>query len=213
MSRISNALRVLFRGSGQPVVGGTLTAELPITASRTIFTGACSIGAYSYCNGSVHAHNATIGRYCSIAAGAVIGAGNHRLDGLSTHPQAGGNANNDSRVVIGHDVWIGTNAVIIGGVTIGIGAVVAAGAVVTRDVEHHTIVAGVPARPIRRRFDEATSRRILHSEWWRYDVTAVASGKDICSALAAVECGRATLLSPRSTVLRGRLPPKLVDPG
>jgi hypothetical protein len=73
-------------------------------------------------------------------------------------------------VTLGHDVWIGENALIKGGVTIGTGAIVAAGAVVTKDVPPYAIVGGVPAKLIRWRFKEETIARLLKSEWWRYNL-------------------------------------------
>jgi hypothetical protein len=73
-------------------------------------------------------------------------------------------------VRIGHDVWIGTRAMILGGVTVGNGAIIGAGAVVTRDVEPHTIVGGTPARLLKRRFPKAVSDRILASQWWDFDL-------------------------------------------
>jgi hypothetical protein len=75
----------------------------------------------------------------------------------------------DQPVEVGHDVWIGHGATVLPDVTIGNGAVVAAGAVVTHDVEPYEIVGGVPARPIDRRFDPETAARIEATEWWDWD--------------------------------------------
>ncbi len=74
---------------------------------------------------------------------------------------------------IGHDVWIGHDAVVMAGVTVGHGAIIARNAVVTRDVEPYQIVGGVPARPIRYRFDEATRHALLASQWWNRDFQAL----------------------------------------
>lgn len=86
-------------------------------------------------------------------------------------------------VMIGNDVWLGTDAAVMSGVTIGDGAVVGAYAVVTRDVEPYTIVAGNPARPIRKRFDDETIRKLLENRWWDWprekiaaNVTTIYSG-------------------------------------
>ena len=72
----------------------------------------------------------------------------------------------EKSVTIGHDVWIGSRAVIMAGVSVGHGAVIAAGAIINKDVEPYTIVGGVPGKPIRKRFDEQTVERLLASEWW-----------------------------------------------
>ena len=70
------------------------------------------------------------------------------------------------RVIVGNDVWIGHAAILLPGVTVGDGAVIAAGAVVSRDVEPYTIVGGVPARPIRKRFDDTVAHSLRRIAWW-----------------------------------------------
>jgi phosphonate metabolism protein (transferase hexapeptide repeat family) len=75
----------------------------------------------------------------------------------------------DHQVTIGHDVWIGHGAVVLAGRTIGTGAVVGAGAVVTKDVEPYTIVAGTPARVIRRRFSEEIEDKLMALAWWDWE--------------------------------------------
>ena len=122
-----------------------------------------------------------IGKYCSIACGAafLFNAANHALGSLSTYPlpiffeewgtDAGAVANawdNRGDIVVGNDVWIGYEAVILSGVTIGDGAIIGTRAVVTKDVPPYTIVGGVPARPIRRRFDGQTIRLMEELRWW-----------------------------------------------
>lgn len=135
------------------------------------------IGAYSYgCFDDCRfPGGARIGRYVSIARSARSYRRNHPTDRLSMHPlfyneQSGGARGRcapASELVIGHDAWIGAHALILPGCRhIGIGAVIGAGAVVTTDVEPFTVVAGNPARPIRRRFGPGTVARILHSRWW-----------------------------------------------
>ena len=90
--------------------------------------------------------------------------------------------------MVGNDVWIGYEAVILAGVTIGDGAVVAARAVVTRDVPPYTIVGGVPARPIRRRFGKETISRLLALRWWDWPPERIARN------LAAIQSGELELL-------------------
>lgn len=122
-----------------------------------------------------------IGKFCSIACGAkfIFTSANHALGSLSTYPfpifydewaldavNVTDAWDNKGDIVVGNDVWIGYEAVILSGVTIGDGAIIGARAVVTKDVPPYTIVAGVPARPIRKRFDEETIARLEQLRWW-----------------------------------------------
>lgn len=125
----------------------------------------------------------SIGAYCSIAEGVQIFlGGNHRLDWATTYPftalwpQAAsipGHPATKGDVVIGNDVWIGNEAVILSGVTIGDGAVIGAAAVLGRDVEPYAIVAGNPARMVRKRFSEDVIRRLLALRWWDWDESRI----------------------------------------
>ena len=129
-----------------------------------------------------------IGKFCAIACGArfLFTSGNHALRSLSTYTfpiffeEWGLDAKNireawDNKgdITVGNDVWIGYEAVILSGVTIGDGAIIGARAVVTKDVPPYTIVGGVPARPIRRRFDEATVQRLSALRWWDWDAEKI----------------------------------------
>jgi acetyltransferase-like isoleucine patch superfamily enzyme len=143
----------------------------------------CQIGNYSYIEVGTVAAYAVIGKFCSIAGGTYIGLGVHpSRDFVSTHPAfysrsrglATSFADRDyleeyAPVRIGNDVWIGTAAVIKGGITIGDGAIIGAGAVVTKDVDPYCIVGGVPAKKIRDRFDGDTVDFLLRFKWWDKD--------------------------------------------
>lgn len=122
-----------------------------------------------------------IGKYCSIACGAkfLFNSANHTMTSLSTYPfplffEEWGlekknvtNAwDNKGDIVVGSDVWIGYEAVILAGVTIGDGAIIGTRAVVTKDVPPYTIVGGIPANPIRKRFDDEMISHLLALKWW-----------------------------------------------
>ena len=121
-----------------------------------------------------------IGKFCSIACGAkfLFNSANHTMRSLSTYPfpifyeewehgiWADKAWDNKGNIVIGNDVWVGYEAVILAGVTIGDGAIIGARAVVTKDVPPYTIVGGVPAKPIRKRFSDDTINELLSMRWW-----------------------------------------------
>lgn len=143
----------------------------------------CSkINKYSYIGKGTSIIHCDIGAFCSIAGDCVIGLGNHTLQHLSTSPIFternngtryrwcnSSSVNPYSRIVIGNDVWIGAKVIVMGGVTIGDGAVIGAGSIVTKDVPPYAIVAGVPAKIIRYRFDPSVIDKLLELQWWNYD--------------------------------------------
>ena len=145
-----------------------------------------NIGDYSYIGAKTFIDNVRIGKFCSIAPDVRIGLGKHPTRKfISTYPafyssDNGGCAKkirNDRafddtppETRIGHDVWIGANAIIPGGVVIGTGAVIAAGAVVIKDVEPYSIVGGNPAGLIRHRFTDIEREQLLNSEWWNWSI-------------------------------------------
>ena len=129
-----------------------------------------------------------IGKFCSIACGAkfLFNSANHALRSLSNYTfplffeEWGLNKKNvasawDNKgdIIIGNDVWIGYEAVIMAGVHIGDGAVIAARAVVTKDVPPYTIVGGTPARKIRMRFEEETIAKLQQIQWWNWPVEKI----------------------------------------
>ncbi|HIU56329.1 MAG TPA: CatB-related O-acetyltransferase [Candidatus Ornithomonoglobus merdipullorum] len=140
----------------------------------------------------------TIGKFCSIACGAkfIFTSANHKLGSLSTYPfplffeeweldkaNVTDSWDNKGDIVIGNDVWIGYEAVIMQGVTIGDGAIIGTRAVVTKDVPPYTIVGGIPAKTIRKRFSDEVISRLLEIEWWewsderiRENISAIRSG-------------------------------------
>lgn len=167
-----------------------------ITLDRLVTNPNIVVGRYSYYSGWYHGHGfdecarylspepgadrLVIGSFCSIGTGAAfIMAGNqgHRAEWISTFPffwmpevEAFAGAANGylpaGDTVIGHDVWIGAEAVILPGVTVGDGAVIGTRALVTRDVAPYTIVGGNPARPIRARFTPERIALLQEMRWW-----------------------------------------------
>lgn len=135
------------------------------------------IGAYSYVRSNSRINYLReIGRYCSIGRNVTLGETprNHPLDWVATSLAVSHQYQGEDRYAcIGHDVWIGHDAVIMAGINVGHGAVIGRNAIVTKDVEPYQIVAGNPARPIRFRFDEGQRQALLSSEWWNLDYAAL----------------------------------------
>lgn len=125
-----------------------------------------------------------IGSYCSIGSGAIfIMAGNqgHRHDWISSFPffymmtevetfkGALDGFSGAGNTIIGNDVWIGSEAMIMPGITIGDGAVIGSRSLVTKDVEPYTIIGGNPSKPIKKRFEEDEIKKLLEMKWWEWD--------------------------------------------
>lgn len=137
----------------------------------------CTIGRYSYIYGTSIVQ-ADVGAFCSIAAGSSIGGGSHPTDWVSSSPvfYKGKNVLKQNfsqnkyqefkKTKIGNDVWIGAKCLVKGGVTIGDGAVIGMGSVVTKDIPPYEIWAGNPAKFIRKRFDDETIEKLLKIKWW-----------------------------------------------
>ena len=162
--------------------GATLGAYCEVGA-RTILHDVV-MGDYSYVVNDSQITYTTIGKFCSIAAMTRINPGNHPMHrATQAHftyrasayfPGESDDADffawrREHHCTIGHDVWLGHGAIVLPGRNIGTGAVIAAGAIVTKDVAPYTIVAGNPARPVRRRFSEAVEDGLMDLAWWNWD--------------------------------------------
>jgi len=142
-----------------------------------------SLGDYSYISSQVtHIESAHIGKFYSITRQTIIGIGGHNYNWVTTHPILSAKEYNiitdkpspqKAPPKIGNDVWVGINSIIFRGVTIGDGAVIAAGSVVTKDVEPYSIVGGVPAKHIRCRFDKEIIQKLLEIKWWDWDINKI----------------------------------------
>jgi phosphonate metabolism protein (transferase hexapeptide repeat family) len=168
------------------IQSATLGAYTEVGA-RTILQDVV-MGDYSYVVNDSQITYTTTGKFCSIAAMTRINPGNHPMHRATqahfTYRASAyfpGEADDaaffdwrrEHHVEIGHDVWIGHGAIVLPGRNIGTGAVVAAGAIVTKDVPDYTIVAGNPARPIKRRFPEDIAARLMRLAWWDWSHEAL----------------------------------------
>lgn len=139
-------------------------------AKLTAVDSYCEIGKYTSIGKNTNITKTSIGNYTSIANNVSIGQGEHDLNRISTKAMFYGNNGYEiitpGECIIGNDVWIGANAVILRNVKIGDGAVVGAGAVVTKDVGNFEIVVGIPAKKLKERFTKEKQKRIIDSAWW-----------------------------------------------
>ena len=164
----------------QAIVHDSILGPWSAVYART-YLSEVKLGAWSYIVSDASAVYTEIGKFCSIAQGVRINPGNHpywraAMHHFSYRARAYELADQDhepffewrrnAKVTLGHDVWCGHGAIILPGNTVGTGAVVAAGAVVTHDVAPFTIVAGVPAKPIKTRFEPELQQAILDIAWW-----------------------------------------------
>ena len=165
--------------------------------------GIVSIGEYTYGYVKVNYwgenYRLSIGKFCSIAEGVEIFlGGNHRVDWLSTYPfpsrtsyfpeakNIKGHPSTKGNVVIGNDVWLGKDSMIMSGVTIGDGAVIGARSVITSDVEPYSIVAGNPGRFIRKRFNIEVVQDLLRIRWWDWPIEKIHENvPNLCSGNVA----------------------------
>jgi acetyltransferase-like isoleucine patch superfamily enzyme len=164
-----------------------LSYKKNVTKGKNVFIGMFSdltnvhIGNFTYISGRAKLLNLKIGSYTSIAKGLKTGFGSHPTKRFSTSPvfhsinnvfkkkyikETSFNSNIDT-TYIGNDVWIGLNVILMDGVNIGDGSIIAAGSVVNKDVPPYSIVGGVPAKLIKMRFDSETINILQDSEWWK----------------------------------------------
>jgi acetyltransferase-like isoleucine patch superfamily enzyme len=198
---------------GKSIAGG-LVYERPafILDPRRIKN--CKVGAFTYFNGHTTSsmYATEVGRYGQIGESCIIGPPEHPMDWFSTHmftfapeqhlprffelPDAAALGtdglpptpfNAPLKTVLGHDSYVGAGSFVKRGVTIGIGAVVAARAVVTRDVPPYAIVAGTPAKVMRLRLPEKQIARLLQLEWWRYDLAPHKKAVDFAKVEATLD--------------------------
>ena len=153
----------------------------------------CTIGKFSYISRNGLVQNTTIGNYCSIANNVTLGLGSHPVELFSTSPIFYRKKNTFGKDVIekdidfeeykpiniGNDVWIGANAIVLDGVTIETGAIIASGAIVTKNIPAYAIVAGVPAKIIKHRFSPDKISTLLQSKWWENDPDKVQLPEEI----------------------------------
>ena len=149
------------------------------------------IGNYTYTGIGTMILSAIIGKFCSISWNVSIGGENHDYNKVTTHPlwrfhamdtgclNYSINYDNQEECVIGNDVWIASNAIILRGLKVGDGAVIGAGAVVTKDVDPYSIVAGVPAKMIGMRFDEDTISMLQKIQWWNWPKEVIRQNVDL----------------------------------
>lgn len=163
-----------------PAIKSSVVGEGSKIEPGSLFVNS-TMGKHSFCGYDCEIVKAEIGSFCSIANNVSIGGGEHPVDWVGTSPVF--YKGRDSvrkkfsefpreahrKTIIGSDVWIGFRAVVLQGVTVGHGAVIGAGAVVSKDVAPYSIVAGVPARHLRHRFDGALCDALLETRWWELD--------------------------------------------
>lgn len=184
-SRLRRRHGIIISGSGEPIQlpGSSFGRMCRIAAP--VYIGDSSLGDYSYVEPNCRISSTDIGKFCSIAPGCIIGPLAHPLERTSTHPafylhaerfgysfvHESSDGSASLRTTIGNDVWLGAGVFVRRGVAVGDGAAIGAGAVVLKDVQPYSIVAGVPARVIRMRFDDETIARLLELRWWDRDET------------------------------------------
>lgn len=184
-SQTRMTLGYLYSKFFKKILRGKSILNSNVDRKATIYSGSqfqdSSLGRFSYVGYDCDIFNCHIGAFCSIANEVIIVGAKHPLSWISTSPvfynAKGGTGHHigelqepsRGQTIVGNDVWIGSRAIIMEGVKIGNGAVIGSGAVVTKDVPDYAIVAGVPAKILRYRFDEKLRQRLSESEWWNLE--------------------------------------------
>ena len=149
------------------------------------------VNSFTYTGVNTVIKYAKIGKFCSVSWNVSIGGKNHQLDKPTTHSKwwfyklhegvsiKADEYKNSQSCVIGSDVWIASNVIILRGIEIGHGAVIGAGAVVTKDVPPYTVVAGVPAKPMKKRFPDHIIEAMLEIKWWDWPVDVIKANIDL----------------------------------
>jgi len=172
-------------------LNGQIDIAENVRMSGVSMTGKISIGRYTVINGPNTTFNAKInaihiGSFCSVAQDVLIAEDNHHADKVTTYyirknvfkTEISGDYTSKGPIVIGNDVWIGAKAIVLSGVAIGDGAIVAAGSVVTKDVPAYVIVGGNPAKVLRPRFDDETIKMLMDLKWWDWPIEKIRSSKE-----------------------------------
>lgn len=184
MKRLILLLISKLKSIFQKNVAFSSRVEFSVVSPKAKVWGHCklfhsSVGDFSYVGPNTRLTYAEVGKFCSIAGEVIVGMGTHTLENLSTSPIFTEEKNGTGikwinktiaepfrKVLIDNDVWIGSRVMVMGGVHIGNGAVVGAGAIVTKDVPPYAVVAGVPAKIIRYRFSPDEIIRLEKVQWW-----------------------------------------------
>lgn len=168
--------KLIKKARGVAIYNSVLDKSAVIESGSHIVNS--SFGKYSYCGYDCEIINCKIGAFCSLGNNIKIGGANHPYNWVSTSPVfyegrdslkkkfATFTRPKDKDTIIGNDVWIGHNSIILQGVNIGDGAVIGSGSVVTKDVPPYSIVGGNPARIIKKRFDDIIIEKLLECKWW-----------------------------------------------
>lgn len=151
-----------------------------LISEMTTVSDDVTIGDYTYVNRGSYVENSTIGKFCSISSGVYICPYEHDYKLRTTHPIVRdlGSVLSRPKVIIGNDVLISLNAIILEGVKIGDGAVIGAGSVVTKDVKSYEIVGGVPSKHIKYRFCDEEINNLKELKWWDWDMQKIQKKMD-----------------------------------